>query len=129
MHHVAILSCVCCTALLLVSHLLAPRQKTASESREGNRDCILFFYDEHDLWHVLSAFALFFSMLVSAGVAGFANMWSNVHWVQSWSVVRIAVVPPTLILALDYRYMYRYTGPSLLITYGWQINEDFNFGI
>lgn len=35
-----------------------------SKSREQNRDCSFWgFYDYHDLWHFLSAFALFFSML------------------------------------------------------------------
>eukprot|EP00052_Salpingoeca_macrocollata_P018810 m.154987 g.154987 ORF g.154987 m.154987 type:complete len:926 (+) comp20798_c0_seq2:560-3337(+) len=34
-------------------------------SREGNRPCILLdFYDAHDVWHMLSAFALFFSCLL-----------------------------------------------------------------
>ena len=33
-------------------------------SKEMNRDCILWgFYDSHDLWHILSAYALFFTYL------------------------------------------------------------------
>lgn len=43
-----------------------PFQKTPSQSREGNQECILFqFYDRHDVWHFLSAISLFFSFLVS----------------------------------------------------------------
>jgi len=39
-------------------------QTTAAQSREGNRECIAFnFYDDHDLWHFLSAIALFFSFM------------------------------------------------------------------
>ena len=33
-------------------------------SRDGNRDCMLVFYDSHDMWHFMSAFALFFSFLM-----------------------------------------------------------------
>ena len=33
-------------------------------SKEMNRECVLWgFYDEHDLWHILSAYALFFTYL------------------------------------------------------------------
>ncbi|XP_066917123.1 SID1 transmembrane family member 1-like [Clytia hemisphaerica] len=39
-------------------------QTTAAQSREGNRKCIIGnFYDDHDLWHFLSACALFFSFM------------------------------------------------------------------
>ncbi|XP_070549052.1 SID1 transmembrane family member 1-like [Ptychodera flava] len=39
-------------------------EKTPAESREGNRDCLLFdFYDHHDVWHFLSAFGLFFTFM------------------------------------------------------------------
>ena len=34
-------------------------------SRDGNEDClILGFFDSHDMWHFVSAFALFFSFLM-----------------------------------------------------------------
>ena len=50
-----------------LSHgLLLSAQLSPSVSRELNRDCIFWgFYSAHNLWHFLSAFALFFSMLVS----------------------------------------------------------------
>ncbi len=40
---------------------------TPAESRQLNQECILLdFYDNHDVWHFLSATAMFFSFLVSA---------------------------------------------------------------
>ncbi|XP_070548975.1 SID1 transmembrane family member 1-like [Ptychodera flava] len=40
-------------------------KKTPAESREGNRDCLLFdFYDDHDVWHMLSACGLFFTFMI-----------------------------------------------------------------
>lgn len=51
--------------LLPTSALLSP-QGTPAESREKNRECVLLdFFDDHDIWHFLSATALFFSFLVS----------------------------------------------------------------
>ena len=39
--------------------------KSPALSRNGNEECILLdFFDSHDLWHFLSAFALFFSFLM-----------------------------------------------------------------
>ena len=42
-------------------------QLTPSESRILNKPCVppLSFYDNHDVWHFLSACAMFFSFLVS----------------------------------------------------------------
>ena len=50
---------------LPISVALSP-QGTPAESREKNRECVLLdFFDDHDIWHFLSATALFFSFLVS----------------------------------------------------------------
>ena len=40
-------------------------QKTPAESRQLNKDCILLdFYDNHDIWHFLSASAMFCTFMV-----------------------------------------------------------------
>jgi len=52
--------------LVVVSYLyfkieLTEWRKSPAYSREGNVDCsFLKFYDEHDIWHMLSAVATFF---------------------------------------------------------------------
>ena len=39
--------------------------KPPAVSRNGNEECILLgFFDAHDIWHFVSAFALFFSFLM-----------------------------------------------------------------
>jgi hypothetical protein len=39
-------------------------QFTPAFSRDKNRECLIFeFYDNHDVWHFLSAVAMFFSFL------------------------------------------------------------------
>jgi len=46
-------------------------QKSASASRAGNQECLNAwfpfqpFYDSHDVWHFLSAIALFLAFTVS----------------------------------------------------------------
>lgn len=51
-------------ALFLFWHKLESWQKSPAQSREENKDCIMLgFYDSHDVWHFLSACALFLSFL------------------------------------------------------------------
>ncbi|XP_028931016.1 SID1 transmembrane family member 1 isoform X1 [Ornithorhynchus anatinus] len=65
------LICIVATAGLWAAALyfffqsLSSWEETPAESREKNQDCILLdFFDAHDVWHFLSATALFFSFLV-----------------------------------------------------------------
>ncbi|XP_014669089.1 PREDICTED: SID1 transmembrane family member 1-like [Priapulus caudatus] len=52
-------------ALYFFLSKLSTWELTAAKSREGNRDCmILEFYDEHDVWHFLSATSMFFSFMI-----------------------------------------------------------------
>uniref|UniRef100_A0A8B9SCE6 SID1 transmembrane family member 1 n=1 Tax=Apteryx owenii TaxID=8824 RepID=A0A8B9SCE6_APTOW len=66
------LFCIVATAVMWAAALyfffqnLSSWEETPAESREKNRPCILLgFFDDHDVWHFLSAAALFFSFLVS----------------------------------------------------------------
>uniref|UniRef100_A0A8C3KXZ6 SID1 transmembrane family member 1 n=1 Tax=Chrysolophus pictus TaxID=9089 RepID=A0A8C3KXZ6_CHRPC len=66
------LFCIVATAVVWAAALyfffqtLSSWEETPAESREKNRSCILLgFFDDHDVWHFLSAAALFFSFLVS----------------------------------------------------------------
>uniref|UniRef100_A0A8C4X5B5 SID1 transmembrane family member 1 n=1 Tax=Erpetoichthys calabaricus TaxID=27687 RepID=A0A8C4X5B5_ERPCA len=63
--------CIIATAVLWAAALyfffqnLTSWEETPAESRELNRDCsLLHFFDDHDIWHFLSATAMFFSFLV-----------------------------------------------------------------
>ncbi|XP_070549047.1 SID1 transmembrane family member 1-like [Ptychodera flava] len=59
-----VLNVVWVPALYFFNQGLAQWEKTPAESREGNRDCRLFdFYDDHDIWHLLSACGLFFTFM------------------------------------------------------------------
>uniref|UniRef100_A0A8I3Q2V3 SID1 transmembrane family member 1 n=2 Tax=Canis lupus familiaris TaxID=9615 RepID=A0A8I3Q2V3_CANLF len=65
------LFCIVATAVMWAAALyfffqnLSTWEGTPAESREKNRECILLdFFDDHDVWHFLSATALFFSFLV-----------------------------------------------------------------
>nr|XP_035963069.1 SID1 transmembrane family member 1 isoform X3 [Halichoerus grypus] len=64
------LLCIVATVVMWATSLYFFFQKpsswedTPAESRERNRECILLdFFDDHDIWHFLSATALFFSFL------------------------------------------------------------------
>ncbi|EPY88724.1 SID1 transmembrane family member 1 precursor [Camelus ferus] len=64
------LFCIVATAVVWAAALyfffqnLSSWEGTPAESREKNRECILLdFFDDHDIWHFLSATALFFSFL------------------------------------------------------------------
>ncbi|KAM7180803.1 SID1 transmembrane family member 1 isoform 2-T2 [Macrochelys suwanniensis] len=65
------LFCIVATAVVWAAALyfffqnLSSWEETPAESREKNRPCVLLgFFDDHDVWHFLSAAALFFSFLV-----------------------------------------------------------------
>uniref|UniRef100_A0A8B9BHD3 SID1 transmembrane family member 1 n=1 Tax=Anser brachyrhynchus TaxID=132585 RepID=A0A8B9BHD3_9AVES len=70
------LFCIVATAVVWAAALyfffqtLSSWEETPAESREKNRPCILLgFFDDHDVWHFLSAAALFFSFLVSPALS------------------------------------------------------------
>jgi len=49
-------------SLVFLSMPTSNHDLNPAASREMNHECILFeFYDFHDIWHFLSAFALFFA--------------------------------------------------------------------
>jgi len=51
-------------ALVFFTRGLTNWQFSAAKSREGNKDCSLFnFYDDHDIWHLLSSMAMFFTFM------------------------------------------------------------------
>jgi hypothetical protein len=51
--------------LIFFNRPLSKWEMSAAESRERNEFCsFLGFYDNHDLWHLLSAPGLFFAFLV-----------------------------------------------------------------
>lgn len=70
LHPLAILFCICAIvvwipALYFFFARLTSWQLNPSESRKGNKACLLFeFYDAHDIWHFLSAISMFFSFLI-----------------------------------------------------------------
>uniref|UniRef100_A0A8B9QBK1 SID1 transmembrane family member 1 n=1 Tax=Apteryx owenii TaxID=8824 RepID=A0A8B9QBK1_APTOW len=79
------LFCIVATAVMWAAALyfffqnLSSWEETPAESREKNRPCILLgFFDDHDVWHFLSAAALFFSFLVSQAPYG------PLGWVQGF---------------------------------------------
>nr|XP_015197233.1 PREDICTED: SID1 transmembrane family member 1 isoform X1 [Lepisosteus oculatus] len=65
------LFCIVATAVMWVAALyfflqnLTSWEESPAQSREQNRPCVLLhFFDDHDIWHFLSAAAMFFSFLV-----------------------------------------------------------------
>ena len=49
---------------LLFSPRLTNWEVSPAQSRENNKECFLFdFYDEHDVWHMLSAFGLYYTFM------------------------------------------------------------------
>ncbi|KAJ8978861.1 hypothetical protein NQ317_009005 [Molorchus minor] len=53
------------TAMYFFLHKGISWSKTAAQSRQFNKECILFrFYDYHDVWHFLSAIGMFFTFMV-----------------------------------------------------------------
>uniref|UniRef100_A0A8C3XLJ5 SID1 transmembrane family member 1 n=1 Tax=Chelydra serpentina TaxID=8475 RepID=A0A8C3XLJ5_CHESE len=69
------LFCIVATAVVWAAALyfffqnLSSWEETPAESREKNRPCVLLgFFDDHDVWHFLSAAALFFSFLVTVAL-------------------------------------------------------------
>ncbi|XP_074260467.1 SID1 transmembrane family member 1 isoform X2 [Saimiri boliviensis] len=85
------LVCIVATAVMWAAALyfffqnLSSWEGTPAESREKNRECILLdFFDDHDIWHFLSATALFFSFLVSLYLS-FCDYLLCLHLVLSFS--------------------------------------------
>lgn len=60
-------ACSACIVMCIIIMILCLfLQLTPAESRELNKECIVLgFYDNHDIWHFLSACAMFFTFLVS----------------------------------------------------------------
>ncbi|GAV00954.1 hypothetical protein RvY_11734 [Ramazzottius varieornatus] len=51
---------------LATQHFSPAWSVSPAKSREGNEDCLPHtsnFYDKHDMWHMLSAFALYFTFM------------------------------------------------------------------
>ena len=70
-------------------------QKTPAQSRQLNKDCILLdFYDNHDVWHFLSASAMFCSFMVR-------------HILRAWNLLLLMLqCPVTNIERLRSRMVY-----------------------
>ncbi|XP_072470077.1 SID1 transmembrane family member 1 isoform X2 [Notamacropus eugenii] len=88
------LFCIVATAVVWAAALyfffqnLSSWEETPAESREKNRDCILLdFFDDHDVWHFLSATALFFSFLfdLTTKIASYISLMLHFHFpFPSW---------------------------------------------
>jgi len=52
-------------AMIFFLNAVSNKSLTPSESQELNKPCVLFdYWDYHDVWHILSSFGLFMSMIV-----------------------------------------------------------------
>ncbi|XP_009869682.1 PREDICTED: SID1 transmembrane family member 1-like, partial [Apaloderma vittatum] len=103
------LFCIVATAVVWASALyfffqnLSSWEETPAESREKNRPCILLgFFDDHDVWHFLSAAALFFSFLVSPLLYGltFSSFLTLSSCMELWLLKDPTEMPHLLCLAL-----------------------------
>uniref|UniRef100_A0A8C3XM17 SID1 transmembrane family member 1 n=1 Tax=Chelydra serpentina TaxID=8475 RepID=A0A8C3XM17_CHESE len=76
--------------------------KTPAESREKNRPCVLLgFFDDHDVWHFLSAAALFFSFLVTH---------HTVRRSSQFCFLPSCAVPSAALLAFDFLVRWLFLG-------------------
>ncbi|MGH0186509.1 UNVERIFIED_CONTAM: hypothetical protein FKN15_022604 [Acipenser sinensis] len=96
------LFCIIATAVMWGAALyfffqnLTSWEETPAESREQNRECILLnFFDDHDIWHFLSAAAMFFSFLATLGQLSAAH-WKlpstvgcGIAWIQTRDIQAI----------------------------------------
>ena len=72
-------------ALCFYANKVKVTQVSASESKMANEDCLpgLNFFDNHDLWHFLSSFGLFFSLMFLLTLDDDISDW-NQSDIQVW---------------------------------------------
>jgi hypothetical protein len=53
-------------------------QLTPAQSKSYNQPCVIFsFFDNHDIWHFLSAASMFFSFMVSIVSVAHSSYWAT----------------------------------------------------